>query len=131
MTIVKPIREKGALNETTERLNSMAPEVEERNRRKEDTANIEKKNVLYEVKKYMTDHRVKNQTFLIREKINTKTYFGELRIVLKSDGAGPMAEWLSSRAPLQAAQCFIGSNPGRGHGTAHQTTLRRHPTCHN
>ena len=34
-------------------------------------------------------------------------------------GAGPVAEWLSSRAPLQAAQCFVGSNPGRGHGTAH------------
>ena len=30
-----------------------------------------------------------------------------------------MAEWLSSRAPLQAAQCFVGSNLGRGHGTAH------------
>ena len=46
-------------------------------------------------------------------------------------GAGPVAEWLSSRTPLQAAQCFVGSNPGRGHGTAHQTTLRQHPTCHN
>ena len=46
-------------------------------------------------------------------------------------GAGPVAEWLSSRAPLQAAQCFIGSNPGRRHGTAHQTTLRQRPTCHN
>ena len=46
-------------------------------------------------------------------------------------GAGPVAEWLSSRALLQAAQCFFGSNPGRGHGTAHQTTLRQHPTCHN
>ena len=45
-------------------------------------------------------------------------------------GAGPVAEWLSSRAPLQAAQCFVGSDPGRGHGTAHQTTLRRRPTCH-
>uniref|UniRef100_A0A8C4LBU3 Dynein light chain Tctex-type 2B n=1 Tax=Equus asinus TaxID=9793 RepID=A0A8C4LBU3_EQUAS len=40
-------------------------------------------------------------------------------------GAGPVAEWLSSRAPLQAAQCFVGSNPGRGHDTAHQTTLRQ------
>ena len=48
-----------------------------------------------------------------------------------TQGAGPVAEWLSSRAPLQAAQCFVGSNPGRGHGTAHQTTLRQHPTCHN
>ena len=46
-------------------------------------------------------------------------------------GAGPVAEWLSLRAPLQVAQCFVGSNPGRGHGTAHQTTLRQHPTCHN
>ena len=42
-----------------------------------------------------------------------------------------MAEWLSLRAPLQVAQCFVGSNPGRGHGTAHQTTLRQRPTCHN
>ena len=42
-----------------------------------------------------------------------------------------MVEWLSSRAPMQAAQCFVGSNPGRGHGTAHQTTLRQRPTCHN
>ena len=40
-------------------------------------------------------------------------------------GAGPVAEWLSWRAPLQAAQCFVGSNPGRGHGTARQTMLRR------
>ena len=46
-------------------------------------------------------------------------------------GAGPVAEWLSSRAPLQAAQCFVGSNPGRGHSTARQTTLRQRPTCHN
>ena len=47
------------------------------------------------------------------------------------EGAGPVADWLSSRAPLQAAQCFLGSNPERGHGTAHQTTLRQRPTCHN
>ena len=39
-------------------------------------------------------------------------------------GAGPVAEWLSLRAPLQAAQCFVGWNPGRGHSTAHQTTPR-------
>ena len=43
-------------------------------------------------------------------------------------GAGPLAEWLGSRAPLQAAQCFISSNPGRGHGTAHQTTCIPHAT---
>ena len=45
--------------------------------------------------------------------------------------AGPVAKWLGSRAPLQAAQCFVGSNPGRGHGTAHQSMLRQRPTCHN
>ena len=45
------------------------------------------------------------------------------------EGAGSVAEWLSSRAPLQVAQCFVGSNPRRGHGTAHQTTLRQRPTC--
>ena len=46
------------------------------------------------------------------------------------EGAGPVAEWLSSRVPLQAAQCFVGSNPGRGHGTAHRATLGQRPTCH-
>ena len=30
-----------------------------------------------------------------------------------------------------AAQGFTGSDPGCGHGTAHQAMLRRHPTCHN
>ena len=56
-----------------------------------------------------------------------------LRVCIKNMcyGAGPVAKWLSSRAPLQAAQCFVGSNPGCGHGTAHQTTLRQRPTCHN
>ena len=46
-------------------------------------------------------------------------------------GAGPVAEWLGLCTPLQAAQCFVGSNPGRGHGTDHQAMLKQHPTCHN
>ena len=29
------------------------------------------------------------------------------------------------------AQSFAGSDPGHGHGTAHQAMLRRHPTQHN
>ena len=45
-------------------------------------------------------------------------------------GADPVAEWLSSCALLQAAQCFVGLSPGRGRGTVRQTTLGRHPTCH-
>ena len=54
-----------------------------------------------------------------------------LTIRIENLGAGPVAEWLSSHAALQAAQCFVGSNPGRGHGTAHQIMLRQRPTCHN
>ena len=46
-------------------------------------------------------------------------------------GAGPVVKWLNLRAPLQAAHHFVGSNPGRGHGTAHQATLRWRATCHN
>ena len=46
-------------------------------------------------------------------------------------GAGPVVEWLGSCALLQAAQCFLGSGPGRGHGTARRATLRQRPTCHN
>ena len=45
-------------------------------------------------------------------------------------GAGPVAEWLGSRAPLQAAQCFVGSGPGRGHGTAHRATPGQRATCY-
>ena len=59
---------------------------------------------------------------IIRATVSIKKYQME---------AGPVAERLSWRAPLQAAQCFVGSNPGRGHGTARQTTLRQRPTCHN
>ena len=54
-----------------------------------------------------------------------------LRVKNSSGGAVLVAEWLSSHAPLQAAQGFVGLNPGRGHGTAHQTMLRQRPTCHN
>ncbi len=57
--------------------------------------------------------------------------FEKIDKIDKPFGAGPVAEWLSSRAPLQAAQCFVGSNPGHGHGTARQAILRRRPTCHN
>ena len=58
-------------------------------------------------------------------------YFCAVLKINELQGAGPVAEWLSSCALLQAAQCFVGSNPGRGHGTAHRTTLRQRPTCHN
>ena len=34
------------------------------------------------------------------------------RGVRMNGGAGPVAKWLSSRAPLQAAQCFVGSMLG-------------------
>ena len=73
-------------------------------------------------------------TILLSFYYNWETYLlGKIEKKLKITiaGVGPVAEWLSSRAPLQAAQGFVGSNPGCGHGTAHQTTLRQRPTCHN
>uniref|UniRef100_A0A8C4KXK0 protein-serine/threonine phosphatase n=1 Tax=Equus asinus asinus TaxID=83772 RepID=A0A8C4KXK0_EQUAS len=36
---------------------------------------------------------------------------------------------LELEAPLKI--CGDIQGPGRGHGTAHQAMLRRHPTCHN
>ena len=45
-------------------------------------------------------------------------------------GAGPVAEWLSSRSTL-VAQGFASLDPGRGHGTAPQAELRQRPTYHN
>ena len=60
--------------------------------------------------------------------LNLKINLGKINILM---GAGPLAEWLGSRSPLRAAQCFVGSSPGRGHGTAHRATLGRRPTCRN
>ena len=68
----------------------------------------------------------KKQTSAAQEK--------DLRILVQVHGkkiscrAGPMAEWLSSRAPASVGQGFAGSDPGRGLGTAHQATTRWHST---
>ena len=62
--------------------------------------------------------------------ITSKQYY----VAIKNkavQGADPVAEWLGSCSPLQAAQCFVGLGPGHGHGTAHQATLGRRPTCRN
>ena len=48
----------------------------------------------------------------------------------KSDNGGwPHGRVVKFLRSTAVAQCFVGSNPGRGHGTAHQATLRRCPTC--
>ena len=40
-----------------------------------------------------------------------------------------MAEWLTLCVRFASvAQAFAGSDPGRGHGTTHQATLRWHAT---
>ena len=41
---------------------------------------------------------------------------------------GRVAKFMHSAS---AAQGFTRSDPGRGHGTAHQAMLRQRPTCHN
>ena len=46
-------------------------------------------------------------------------------------GGWPCGQVVKFAHSTSAAQGFTGSDPGHGHGTAHQATLRRHPTCHN
>ena len=46
----------------------------------------------------------------------------------RSRPCGQVVEFARSTS---AAQGFTGSDPGRGHGTAHRAMLRWHPTCHN
>ena len=43
----------------------------------------------------------------------------------------PWPRWLKFACSALAAQGFTGSNPGHGHGTAHQAMLGQRPTCHN
>ena len=45
-----------------------------------------------------------------------------------AEGAGPVAEWLSSHVPLLGGPGFAGSDPGCGHGTAWQPCCGRRPT---
>ena len=52
----------------------------------------------------------------------------ELTIKRRYLGAGPVAEWLISHAPIPGAQGFTSSDPGHGHGTSHQATLGWRPT---
>ena len=46
-------------------------------------------------------------------------------------GARPRGRVVKLAHSAAAAQGFSGSDPGGGHGTAHQATLRWCPTCHN
>ena len=69
--------------------------------------------------------------YMVERLLSREEVSGQRLVKYKTGGAGPVAKWLSLRAPLQVAQGFVGSNPGRGHGTAHQATLRQRPTCHN
>ena len=52
-------------------------------------------------------------------------------IKIEKCGGWPRGRVVKFMHSALAAQGFTGSNPGRGHGTAHQATLRRRPTCHN
>ena len=51
-----------------------------------------------------------------------------LKVDLERQPCGRVVKFARS---AWAAQGFIGLDPGRGHGTAHQAMLRWHPTCHN
>ena len=51
-----------------------------------------------------------------------------LKTRLEGLACGPVVKFVHSAS---AARGFAGSDPGHGHGTAHQAMLRQHPTCHN
>ena len=46
-------------------------------------------------------------------------------------GGWPHGRVVKFARSASAAQCFVGSNPGYGHGATHQATLRQHPMYHN
>ena len=48
--------------------------------------------------------------------------------IIKGLARGWVVEFAHSAS---AAQGFTGSDPGDGHGIAHQAVLRQYPTCHN
>ena len=43
----------------------------------------------------------------------------------------PQGRVVKFLCPASAAQGFASSDPGHGHGTAHQAMLSRRPACHN
>ena len=45
-------------------------------------------------------------------------------------GGQPRGRMIKFVCSAAAGQGFTSSNPGCGHGTAHQATLRQRPTCH-
>ena len=46
-------------------------------------------------------------------------------------GGQPHGQVVKFMGSALAAQSFAGSDPGRGHGTSRQATLKQHPTYHN
>ena len=62
--------------------------------------------------------------------VQSKIFFALLEIMTQT-GPSPMAKWFSSHALLQRPRVFDCSDPGRGHGSAHQAMLRGCPTWHN
>ena len=56
--------------------------------------------------------------------------YNKPKIISKNWGQ-PHGRVVNFTRSAAVAQGFAGSDPGRGHGTAYQATLRRCPTCHN
>ena len=52
------------------------------------------------------------------------------KIIRKIIRAWPRGRVVKFMHSALVAQGFAGSDPGRGHGTAHQSMLRWRPTCH-
>ena len=70
--------------------------------------------------KYVTNYKIIIIKIVFWGKRNGFVVYG-----IKLEGAGRVVKFMCSTS---AAQSFVGSDPGRRHGTAHQSMLRQHPT---
>ena len=63
---------------------------------------------------------------------NTSRVNNNLTVNIKVQVRGwPRGRVVKFTLSALVAQGFAGSDPGHGHGTAHQAMLRQCPTCHN
>ena len=74
-------------------------------------------------------HRLSTGSFRWSRK--RSTLFMLKNVLWKTSRGWPGGQVVKFRRSAAGGQCFVGSNPGSGHGTANQITLRRCPTCHN
>ena len=90
---------------------------------------------LFRLSSYLYCEVLESKNFLLLILISSEPYvrpghrMGTQQISIEMNNWG----WLRGRVVkfMHSAAAAQGSDPGHGHGTARQATLRRRPTCHN